>query len=70
MTKAILFVKENRDLWGHDEVREALRRVKENEKSERIKKKMATHEKEVAQIGVESVARGLESIQIDYSSSD
>ena len=39
-------LKENGPLWSIDKAREALRRVKENEKMDRTKKKMAAHQVE------------------------
>ena len=46
MTEELLMLKENGPLWSIEEVREALRRVKENEKTDRTKKKMAAHQVE------------------------
>ena len=63
MTEATLFLMENRDLWGIKHVREALRRVKDSEKREWTKKKMAAHMEE--EITVESLALGLEGLQVD-----
>ena len=68
MTEAILFLKENRDLWGMEQVREALIRVKANAKSERTKKKMLAHQEEEREITVESLALGLSGLNVDYSS--
>ena len=70
MTEAILFLKENRDLWGIEQVREALMRVKANAKSERTKKKMLDHQEEEMEITVESLVLGLEdhNHNVDYSS--
>ena len=68
MTEAILFLKENRDLWGMEQVREALIRVKANAKSERTNKKMLAHQEEEREITVESLALGLSGLNVDYSS--
>ena len=40
MVEALLFLKENSDLWSIKDVREALRRVKENEKMKRAEEKL------------------------------
>ena len=69
MTEAILFLKENRDLWGMQQVREVLMRVQAtNAKLERTKKKMLAHQEEEMEITVESLALGLSGLNVDYSS--
>ena len=70
MTEAILFLKENRDLWGIEQMREAIRRVKANEKRERTEKKMAAHKAGEDQITVESIAMGMEGLVVDYKPSE
>ena len=40
LTEAILFLKENIDLWSIADIREALRRTKKNEKLQRARKKL------------------------------
>jgi hypothetical protein len=40
LVEALLFLKENSDLWSIKDVREALRRVKENEKMKRAEEKL------------------------------
>ena len=65
MTEAILFLKENSNLWGIEQVREAIWQVKVNEKRERTDKKMAGHKAEDDQITVESVAMGMEDLVVD-----
>ena len=69
MTEAILFLKENRDLWGIEQVTEAIWRVKANKKHERTEKKMAAHKAEEDQITVESIAMGMEGLTVDYKPS-
>ena len=70
MVEGILYLKENRDLWGIEDVKEALRRVKENEKKERTKKKMQAHQDEELQIAAEALSLGTQggvSGVVDYS---
>ena len=70
MVEGILYLKENRDLWGIEDVKEALRRVKENEKKERTKKKMQAHQDEELQIAAEALLLGTQggvSGVVDYS---
>lgn len=68
MVEAILYLKENRDLWSIEDVKEALRRVKANEKSERTKKKMKAHQMEELQVAAEALNLGAQeqSGVVDY----
>ena len=68
MVEAILYLKENRELWSIEDVKEALRRVKANEKSERTKKKMQAHQMEEMQLAAEALNLGVQeqSGVVDY----
>ena len=44
--EALLYLKENRHLWSIANVKEALRRVKANEKAQRTAKKLAAHQED------------------------
>ena len=68
MVEALLFLKENRDCWGIEEVRKALARVKANEKSERTKKKMEAHQAEEEVIAAEELVLGVQDLTVDYGS--
>ena len=66
MTEAILYLKENRDLWGIEQVREAIWRVKANEKHERTVKKMKVVQEEERQILIKSIALGMADLKVEW----
>ena len=65
MTEEIFYLKENRDLWGIEQMREPIWRVKANEKHERTAKKMKAIQEEERQISVESIAFGMADLKVE-----
>ena len=55
LTEAILFLKENIDLWSVADIREALRRVKKNERLQRALKKLQELNGQEANIALQAV---------------
>ena len=69
MSEQLLILNENLELWNVDDVAEALRRVQENEKIERTKKRMQDHQAEEALIADQAEAFGWgreEMSRVDY----
>ena len=66
MTEAILYLKENRDLWGIEQVREDIWRIKANKKHERTVKKMKAVQEEERQISVKSIALGMADLKVEW----
>ena len=50
MTEAILYLKDNRDLWDIEQVREAIWRVKASKRDEATLKKMKALKEEEGQV--------------------
>ncbi len=59
LIEAILFLKENRDMWSMTEIHDALHRVKNNEKRAHTEKEMETQAAKEAQIVVEAFAENI-----------
>ena len=59
LIEAILFLKENCHLWSIEDIREALRRVKENEKAQRTEEKLQLLNTQEANIAAEAAVLGI-----------
>ena len=62
LIEAILFLKENIHLWSVKDIREALRRVKENEKTRRAEEKLKELSTQEANIADEANVLGIEQV--------
>ena len=62
LVEALLFLKENSDLWSIKDVREALRRVKENEKMKRAEEKLQELHAKEANIAAEANVLGIQQV--------
>ena len=60
LIEAIIFLKENRDLWSIKDIPEAIRRVKDNEKEKRTQKRLEAHEEEEDQIARDAALIGVQ----------
>jgi hypothetical protein len=59
MIEAILFLKENRDLWSFHDVRTALKKFKKNEKRARFEARLAAQNLEQTQIAADMEMRNV-----------
>ena len=59
LLEAIIFIKENWDLWHIKDISESLRQVRENEKKKRTEKRMQTHVEEENQIAGDVASAGM-----------
>ena len=62
LIEAILFLKENRDVWSIKDVSEFLRRVRENEKKKLTDKRMQMHAEEEGQIAGDAASAEMQQI--------